>query len=265
MAWTIFLIKHFGIDVGAMDGRMASGAPACPGLKKKGMVHFPDKGPARLQIRSGHLGMTPQTKIAVPLAQELVIDGTMRVMTGGTSLPKRLVLVNKRTRLFPVALATELVFRGHAKRRGGLKDHGSVRIMTVDTSNPPFHHRMAVRKTKARSNSQVALDAYAGIISRIGNPPGAIPAALNVPTSGSVTRFAPSESGIRGGWLVKSPVSAVRKALDDIGMAISTGLVSDKFRPFNAWRPNGRVFKAGGTAVPPARRQDRQSRHRRPP
>ena len=88
-----------------MHGGVATSAPTGSPLKKRVMqlaAHFD-------QARRGDLTVTFQAQVVVAFSQHLVIDGTVRVMTGHTALAHRFVLEHMRARLLTVTLHTGFI------------------------------------------------------------------------------------------------------------------------------------------------------------
>ena len=70
-----------------------------------------------------------------------------------------------------------------------------VRVVAIGATHFPFQHWMMMRQLEFGPHLRVALEAGGGGFSRINNQ-AALAAALDVQTSGTVTRFAPNVLGV---------------------------------------------------------------------
>lgn len=92
-----------------MYGGVATGCPASTHLEQGGVINLADKNLAPCDTRSLHLGMASKAQVGVALEQELAIDGTVRVVANSATLAHRLMIKDKRLRLFAVALCARFI------------------------------------------------------------------------------------------------------------------------------------------------------------
>ena len=99
------LVVHLRTDVGSVDGGVTSGRPAGATRHERGVIDAPDGQCAWLGIGPRDLGVAFQAEVIVPFYQHFGVDGTVRLVADGASLPERLMLVNVRLGLFSMALS----------------------------------------------------------------------------------------------------------------------------------------------------------------
>ena len=94
------------MNIGTMDGRVTAARRAMSLAQEKGMIRLADHDPPAC---SRNLGVALQAKVRVPLDEQLVIHGAMRLVTGRAALPHCLVLKRKVARLLAMTLGTRLI------------------------------------------------------------------------------------------------------------------------------------------------------------
>src|SRR5262245_47589008 len=114
------------------------------------------------------LEMAFQTKGRVAFIQQALVDGTVRRMTNGASLPHRLVLIHKWATLLRMTLEAGLVSAQERKTAGferllnvcrrAFDRAPFVRLMTVGTAHFAFGNRVMVRQLECRANFEVTLE-----------------------------------------------------------------------------------------------------------
>ena len=90
------------VKVGSMHGGMASGAKTRALRQTPAMNLFADNGKI-------HLGVAAQAQIAVTRDQHFGVHGPVDLMASRAAFTDRLMLKNKRTSLFLVAIEAGLV------------------------------------------------------------------------------------------------------------------------------------------------------------
>ena len=90
------LVEHERVDVGAVDGAVATGGPAGTAIHVDGMIHFADEELAGLVRGPLNLHVALEAKIVVAFDEELAVDRTVRVVTTRAAFAKRFVFVNER-------------------------------------------------------------------------------------------------------------------------------------------------------------------------
>src|SRR5262245_24024362 len=101
------LIKHTGMNIGAVDRGMASGTPTGALPQKGGM-----QGIANIDLATAgvlHLCMAFQAKIGVRLDQQLAIEGAVRVVANGAAFSERFVFKYEGASLFAVTFGAVLI------------------------------------------------------------------------------------------------------------------------------------------------------------
>ena len=104
------------------------------------------------------LEMAFQTKRRVALIQQALVDGAVRRMTNGATLPQRLVLIHKRAALLRVTLEARFVSAQESKAAGfelllnicrrAFNRDAFVYLMTIRAAHFAFEHRMMMRQLR---------------------------------------------------------------------------------------------------------------------
>ncbi len=145
------------------------------------------------------LEMAFQTKRRVAFIQQALVDGTVRRMADGATLPQRLVLIHKWAALLRVTLEAGFVSAQECKaagfelllniRRRAFDRDAFVHLMTIRAAHFAFQHRMMMRQCERCANFQVTLETGFWRLSWIDNRAGAA-ARLYMQTPWPVARFA---------------------------------------------------------------------------
>ena len=100
--------------------------------------------------------MALQTQRCVALVQQALVDGAVRRMTNGASLPQRLVLIHKRAALLSVTLEARFVSAEKRKaagfelllniRRRTFDRDALVHLVTIGATHFAFEYRMMMRQ-----------------------------------------------------------------------------------------------------------------------
>jgi hypothetical protein len=143
---------------------MAAGGPTRPLLQKIRVIDVSDENGAGYFLL---LEMAFQTKRSVALVQQALVNGTVRRMTNGASLPQRLVLIHKRAALLRVTLETRFVSAQERKAAGfelllnvrlsAFDRDAFVYLMTIRAAHFAFRHRVMMRQCERCANFQVTL------------------------------------------------------------------------------------------------------------
>ena len=127
------------------------------------MIHLADEqSPALL-----HLGMATQAKVGIGLHEHLVIDGTVRLMTGGAAFAQRFMLKDETPGLFTVTGRALLVQTRHRQAARRFHDVQSMWVVAVDAIHLPLTHRMMLRQVELGVDVEMAIEASLRITARV--------------------------------------------------------------------------------------------------
>jgi len=114
------------------------------------------------------LEMAFQTKRRVALVQQALVNGAVRRMADGATLPQCLVLIDKRAALLGVTFEAGFVSAQERKAAGfelllnvrlsAFDRDTLVQLVTISAAHFAFRHWMVVRQLKCRANFQVTLE-----------------------------------------------------------------------------------------------------------
>jgi hypothetical protein len=119
---------------------------------------------------AGHrlnLRMTPQTKIQIPLGQQLGIDRPMRGVADGAPFTQSWVFEDERPSLRAMALAASVVLTCHRQAAGRFEDVAAMRIMALVAAHLFLQQRMVLWQVKFCFGGAVAFKAGIGILAGI--------------------------------------------------------------------------------------------------
>ena len=85
-------VLELGVDVGAVNGGVATGGPAAALPHKRGMVHLADEQVAGRGLR---LRVAFQAEVGVMLHEQLGVNGPVRVVTDGAAFAHGFMLENE--------------------------------------------------------------------------------------------------------------------------------------------------------------------------
>lgn len=164
-------------------------------------------------------------------------------MTDHTTLPHRLVLVNKGAALGGMALKASLVSAQESKAAAfehllnigpaTFDGNTDVRVVAIGAAHFAFQHRMVVRQLKLRPHFQMTLETSFRRLTRIDDRVRCA-AAGNVETPRAVTRFASRVLGVIAGCLQPR----VRRSAEIAGDIFVAGLA--RFRSNECCARNAR-------------------------
>ena len=174
--------------------------------------------------------------------QELLVDGTVRIVAGGATLTQRLMLEDKWSFLRRVALKTDFIFAHQIRGTSTLHNGSLVGIMAVAAAHPPLHHAVAVGKIELGADFQMALETGLGILARIDDQL-CIPPGTHMQATGSMASFASGVLGIFAAGLEFGMIRCL-KITGDLVMAIGAGLGTHKGRTRNAWGSHNRILQS---------------------
>jgi hypothetical protein len=145
---------------------MAAGGPTRALLQKVRVVDVSNENVSGYLLL---LEMAFQTKRRVALVQQALVHRSVRRMTDRTTLPQRLVLIDKWAALLCVTFEAGFVFAQERKTagfeflldvcRGALGCDPFVRLMTIGAAHLAFEHRMMMRQCERGANFEVTLEA----------------------------------------------------------------------------------------------------------
>jgi hypothetical protein len=190
------------------------------------------------------LEMAFQTERRVAFIQQTLVDGAVRRMTNGASLPQCLVLIHKWAALLRVTLEAGFVSAQECKaagferllniRRRAFNRDPFVRLMTIGAAHFAFRHRMMVRQSECCANFQVTLETRVRRLPGVNNRVRRA-TAFYVQTPRPVTRFAAHVLGVLP-LCLKARVGRCPKIARDLFVARRAFFRTDKFRPLDAGR-----------------------------
>ena len=147
-----------------MDGRVAPCCPTSPSSDQAGVIGLADKCLRRSQL---HLRMTFQAKIIVGLDEHLAIDRAVRLMTRDAALSQRLMFINDRLGLLPMALGTGFVQTRHRQAAERFHYVVSMRIVALHTIHSRLNDGVMIRQVKFGVDFQMALVTACGVLSGV--------------------------------------------------------------------------------------------------
>ena len=206
---------------------MAACAPAGSPSDKAGVVEFSDHGRSRA-IPQLHLRMAPQTKVVIPLEQELWADRRVRCVADGAAFAHGLMFKDKGAALIPVARGARFIQLRHGQSRRRLENIVSVRVMALDTIHPSFDDGMMIRQIQLSVDLEVTLKANRRVSPRVDDESAAPAAGGDMLAPGAMAGFAAGFAGPLQIVFVKAGMRAGGKSARDVGVAIRANLVSYK-------------------------------------
>jgi hypothetical protein len=144
---------------------MTARGPAGADADEGGVVDIADEDRA-----AGHrlnLGMTPQTKIHIPLSQQLGVDRPMRAVADGAPFTQGRMFKHKRPSLRAMALAAGVVLTCHRQAAGRFEDVAAMRIMALVAAHLFLQQWMVLWQVKFCFGGTVAFKAGIGILAWI--------------------------------------------------------------------------------------------------
>ena len=139
-----------------MHSLMATGAPAGapPQPTRRAVVGTANDNPGWRLL----LEVAAEAEIGVARNQHLLVNRSMRVVTGRASFAHRLVLEDKRPALSGVALTAGVVL---GEQGGSTAPHrrALVRVVTIAATHLPAQHRVTVGQLKLPFLVQMTLEA----------------------------------------------------------------------------------------------------------
>jgi hypothetical protein len=175
---------------------MAAGGPTRPLLQKIRVIDVSDENGAGYFL---FLEMAFQTQRCVALVQQALVNGAVRRMADGTTLPQCLVLIYERAALLSVTLEARFVSAQESKaagfelllnvRRRTFDRDALVHLVTIGAAHFAFRHRMVMRQCERCANFQVTLKTCFRRLPWIDDRTRPAP-GFDVQTSGSVAGLA---------------------------------------------------------------------------
>ena len=117
--------------------------------------------------RTLDLGMASQTKIHIPLREQLGVDRAVRVMAGRAPLAHRGMLENKRARLFAMAGGASFVKPRHSQAATRLENIAPMRVVALRAIHLVFKQRMMLRQPELGLHGAMAFKTGGGILARV--------------------------------------------------------------------------------------------------
>lgn len=134
---------------------MAAGAPAGASREERTVITSTDEDFAG---RGLLLEMALQTKVRITLREHLVMDGAMRIVTGGASLAGRFMLEDERTALRDMALGASVGLAGKIEATA-FDRMALVGIMTIAAAHFSIFDGMVMRQLETAFHIQMASEA----------------------------------------------------------------------------------------------------------
>ena len=216
-----------------MHGRMAARRPTGAEPEVTRMVNVADIHMAGAHAGSLDLSVAAETKIHITLHQQLGVNRAVGRVANGAALPQRLVLENKRTGLFPVALSAALVQARHSQPAGWFEDIAPVRVVALGAVQVPFQHRVMLGQVELRLDGPVALETGCRVLAGIHDELSPASAARDVQTAGAMAGLATGLARGTGSVEPNAGVGAAREDPRDICVALRARFVADEGRAGN--------------------------------
>lgn len=227
-------IEVKGLNVGAVDGLVASGCPAGADAHVAGVIDVANVNISRAaRARPGHLRMAAKAKVGIANGEQLVVDRTVRIMAGRATFAQGRVLEREGARLFLMALRAIFIQARHREAAAVFHDVHAVRVVALDAIHFSFENGMMLRKMKLGLGFQMAIETSLGIFAGINDESPTRASRGDVLAAGAVTGFAtaPAFHGSLAG--VQAAMDAHRENAINFFVAIRARLVTDVIRAFN--------------------------------
>ena len=200
-----------------MHSFVATSIPAGAALEEGGVVEAADENLAAGRLL---LKMALKAEGGIALGEELGVDRTVRMMTGGAAFPQRFVFEHMGTALGGVAFETALVL-GEEGRVSTAKAGAVMRVVAIGAGQMTFGHRMTVGQAEGTAHVQVTGEADFGGLVWINNQ-GGVAARLDVEITRTMTGFAANLDGVGASGL-ESRVTGGGEITDEVVVALGTG------------------------------------------
>lgn len=247
----------FRIEIRAMHGGVATGAPATAEFQFVGVVFIADQDLPGADQRALRLRVALEAKIVVALDEHLGVDRTMRAVADDAAFPHRFVLEDEGLALVAMALGAGLVEAGQGEAAGGFHDVRAVRVVALDAIHFAFEHGMMLREAELGVGFQVAIQTARRVFAGIENEFPASTANRNVLAAGAVTGFATTRAGGGARHEVHPRVGAGGELSHVVGVAGQAGLVADEMRSGDFGRDDDIAGNGGaGIETDDQRRQE---------
>jgi hypothetical protein len=197
-------VKLIGIEVGAVNGGVTTGAPATAQFEFVGVIFAANENLSGANERTLSLGVTLEAEIVVAFDEQLGVDRTVRAMTNSAAFAQGFVFKNEWLGLFAVTGGAGLVQSRHGEAAGRFQDVSPVRVVTLNAIHPAFDHGMMLRQVEFRMGFEMAIEARGCVFAGIKNELPASAANGDVFTAGAVTRFATARADFGIGRKVHS-------------------------------------------------------------
>ncbi len=220
------LIQQVGVDVGTVDGGVATGGPATATGEEGRVIDGPDDELAGGNTGTLNLGMTAKAEIQVRLDQQLRIDGTVGRMTQGAAFAQGLMGKGGGSCLGPMAGGAGLVRARFENGCGRFENIDAVGVMALHTIHPTFDHRMMLWQVELSPGFEMTPEAGIRFPSWIHDEASASPAGFDVLASRSVTAFATRQAFKPGAFDLQPAMRTRSKTADIIGVTVGAPLVS---------------------------------------
>lgn len=180
--------------------------------------------------------MTTEAEVGVVLRQHFPVDGTVRVVTGGTTFAQRGVLERHRTGLLAMALGAAFIQPRHRQPARRFEDVAAVRIVALDAIHAALDYWMMVRQLEFNLRFQVTPETGDRFFARIDDEFSAATADFDVPAARAVTGLAAGFARQHRRRDMDPAMGAGGKSADVIGVAGVASLVADVMRAGNFQR-----------------------------
>jgi len=227
-------VLELGVDVGAVNGGVATGGPAAALPHKRGVVHLADE-----EVAGSALGLRValQAEVGVMLHEQLGVNGSVRVVANGAAFAHGLVFEDELAGLLLMALRAGLVHLSQAEAAGGLHHVVTMRVVALHAVQVTFEDRVMVGQAKLGVNILVTAEAgFRGLLGIEDEFVQALSAGGHMAAAGAVTRLATGVERAFGRADLDARMGIGGKLLMDGGVAIHACLVADELRAFDMQR-----------------------------
>ena len=175
-----------------------------------------------------HLCMAPETKVRIPLSEQLLINGPVGGVAHGAALPQSRMFENEGPGLLTMAGGAGLVGARHRQPARGFENIGAVGIVALGAAHLVLKERMVLGQMKLRFDGAVAFKTGGGIFARVDNKLAASAPAGDVEATSSVTGFAACLSGSARVFQPDPRMGAAWKDAANIRVTFGTAFIADK-------------------------------------
>ena len=242
---------------------MATRGPAGADAHEPGVIDVANIDiPRSAGGRTSNLRMAAEAEIGIANGEQLVIDGTVRIVARRAAFAHGGMFKGEGASLLLMALRAIFILARHRQSAVRFHDVHAVWVVALDAIHLSFEHGMVLREMKLSLRLEMAIQAGLGFLAGIDDEAPASAARRDVLASWTVARFTAAPAFHVAPVGMQPPVRAHGENTIDLVVAIRAGLVADVGRSFNRQRRNDPALRRAGVdqqkQSPHTRAQDRE-------